>query len=77
MGNPFGAIKPIYFSNSGQGIDTGPSAKEPPPSAYGPGIARAAIQSIGISTKNLYGPPAGSPKYALAVSLIFTKATNQ
>jgi hypothetical protein len=76
LGNPFGTVKPIYFSNSAQGIDAGPSAKEPP-GAFGPAIARAAVQSIGVSTKKLYGPPARSPEYALAVSLIFTKATNQ
>ncbi|HEX4086825.1 MAG TPA: hypothetical protein VHY22_18065, partial [Chthoniobacteraceae bacterium] len=76
MGNPFGTVKPVYFSNSAQGSDTGPRAKETP-GAFGPAIARAAIQSIGVSTKKLYGPPARSPEYALAVSLIFTKATNQ
>ncbi|HEX4085790.1 MAG TPA: hypothetical protein VHY22_12830 [Chthoniobacteraceae bacterium] len=35
------------------------------------------MQNIGISTKKPYGPPAISSEYALAVSLIFTKATNQ
>ena len=40
-------------------------------------IAQTALQSIGMSTKEPWGPPLSSPQYALAVSLIFTKATNQ
>ncbi|HEX4086082.1 MAG TPA: hypothetical protein VHY22_14300 [Chthoniobacteraceae bacterium] len=76
LGSALNAIKPVYFSNSAQGIDTGPTAKETP-GAFGSAIAHAAIQSIGVSTRKLYGPPASSPEYALAVSLIFTKATNQ
>jgi hypothetical protein len=49
--NAFGAIKPIYFSNSAQGIYTGAKTKEPL-NAYGPGIAQTAIQSIGMSTRD-------------------------
>ena len=40
-------------------------------------IAQTALQSIGMSTKEPWGPPISLPQYALAVSLIFTKATNQ
>ena len=40
-------------------------------------IAQTAIQSIGMSTKDPWGPPIRLPQYALAVSIIFTKATNQ
>ena len=40
-------------------------------------IAQTALQSIGMSTKDPWGPPISLPQYALAVSLIFTKATNQ
>jgi len=40
-------------------------------------IAQTAVQSIGMSTKDPWGPPIGHPQYALAVSRIFTKATNQ
>jgi len=40
-------------------------------------IAQTAVQSIGMSTKDPWGPPISRPQYTLAVSLIFTKATNQ
>jgi len=40
-------------------------------------IAQTALQSIGMSTKDPWGPPIRLPEYALAVSLIFTKATSQ
>ncbi len=40
-------------------------------------IAQTAVQSIGMSTKDPWGPPISLSQYALAVSLIFTKATNQ
>ena len=40
-------------------------------------IAQTAIQSIGMDTRDPWGPPKRLPEYALAVSLIFTKATNQ
>jgi len=41
-------------------------------------IAQTALQSIGMSSKDPWGrPPIHLPEYALAVSLIFTKATNQ
>jgi len=40
-------------------------------------IAQTAVQSICMSTKDPWGPPISRPQYALAVSLIFTKATNQ
>ena len=40
-------------------------------------IAQTAVQNIGMSTKDPWGPPISHPQYALAVSLIFTKATNQ
>jgi len=40
-------------------------------------IAQTAVQSIGMSTRDPWGPPISLPQYALAVSRIFTKATNQ
>lgn len=40
-------------------------------------IAHAADRSIGMFTKDPWGPPVNRPQHALAVSLIFTKATNQ
>jgi len=40
-------------------------------------IVQTALQSIGMSTKDPWGPPISHPQYALAVSRIFTKATNQ
>jgi hypothetical protein len=46
-------------------------------SACGPQIAQAALQSIGMSTRKFGNPLMGPPEYALAVSLIFTKATHQ
>ena len=76
--NPL-AIKSLCPSGRpsvGQRTSTGPAEKEPQ-SAYGPGIAQAAFQSIGMSTRNFGGPFIGPPEYALAVSLIFTKATEQ
>ena len=40
-------------------------------------IAHAALRSIGMDTKDPWGPPVRVPQYALGVSRIFTKATNQ
>lgn len=40
-------------------------------------IAQTAMQSIGLDTRGPWGPPLSHPQYALAVSLIFTKATHQ
>ena len=47
------------------------------PNTYGAQIAQAALRSIGTSVRNPGGPLTGRPEYALAVSTIFTKATNQ
>jgi len=69
--NPL-AIKP----NVGQWTSTCAAEKEPP-SANGPDIAQTALQSIGLSTRNFGGPFTSPPEYALAVSIIFTKATEQ
>jgi len=63
-------------SPSPPGQTTGAGGKQPQ-SEYGPAIAQTALQSIGLSTRSIYGPFTGPPGYALAVSLIFTKATNQ
>ena len=40
-------------------------------------IALTAVQSIGMDTRDPWGAPKRLPDYALAVSLLFTKATNQ
>jgi len=72
-------IKSVHLSdnsNGGKCATTGVGGKEPP-SPYGTTIAQTAIQSIGLTTRNSWGPNFGPPKYALAVSLIFTKATEQ
>jgi hypothetical protein len=68
------ALRPSGQPSRGQGTGTG--AKEPG-NAYGPAIAQTAIQSIGMSTRNFASPPTSDPEYAAAVSIIFTKATNQ
>ena len=76
------ALRPIKSprssgqSDGGQGTDTDAEEKEPQ-SAYGPQIAQTALQSVGLSTKNFGGLFTGHPEYALAVSVIFTKATEQ
>jgi hypothetical protein len=46
-------------------------------SACGPQIAQAALQSIGMSTRKFGNPLMGPQEYARAVSLIFTKTTEQ
>jgi len=40
-------------------------------------IAQSAVQGIGMSTKEIRGTWLNSPNHALAVSLLFTRATNQ
>jgi hypothetical protein len=40
-------------------------------------IAQSAVQGIGMSTKEIRGTWMNNPNYALAVSLLFTRATNQ
>jgi hypothetical protein len=40
-------------------------------------IGQTAVQSIGMDTRDPWGAPKRLPDYALAVSLLFTKATNQ
>jgi len=58
--------------------ETGTSAAEKQPqSAYGMKIAQAALQSVGMSIQDCPGPNMGPPEYALAISIIFTKATEQ
>jgi hypothetical protein len=40
-------------------------------------IAQSAVQGIGMSTKEIRGTGLNNPNYALAVSVLFTRATNQ
>ncbi len=40
-------------------------------------IAQTAVQGIGMSTKEIRGSWMNVPNYALAVSMLFTRATNQ
>ena len=40
-------------------------------------IAQSAVQGIGMSTKEIRGSWMSTPDYALAVSLLFTRATSQ
>ena len=63
-------------SDGSQRTTIGAGGKEPP-SSCGAQIAQTAIQSIDMSTRDPYCSLPGPPKYALAVSLLFTKATNQ
>ena len=63
-------------ANGAQGTGLGAAEKESQ-GAYGPGIAQTALRSIGMSAKEIRGTNSGSPEYAAAVSIIFTKATNQ
>lgn len=69
---PFRAADP----NSGQGTGTGAGEKEPQ-SAYGARIAQTALDSVGMSTRDFGGPFIGPPEYAAAMSILFTRATNQ
>ena len=59
----------------GQGVSAA-AREEEQQRVEGMKIAQTAVQSIGMSTRDGWGPPMRSPDYALAVSLIFTKATN-
>jgi hypothetical protein len=76
---PPGPIKPAYPSGQqngrqGTGADAGKQESQNP---YGAQIAQTALQSVGLSTRNIAGPFTTNPEYAVAVSLIFTRATNQ
>jgi hypothetical protein len=63
-------------SGGSQRTAIGAGGKEPP-RPYGAQIAQTALQSVGMSTRDGWSPHMRPPDYALAVSLIFTKATNQ
>jgi hypothetical protein len=56
---------------------SGAASEEELQRVEGTKIAQTAVQSIGMSTEAPWGPPKRFPENALAVSLIFTKATNQ
>jgi hypothetical protein len=47
------------------------------PNIYGPQIVHTALQNIGVPIKEIANRRNGYPEYAGAVSVIFTKATNQ
>jgi len=64
-------------SNVGNDAVGGESASAAPLSAYGPAIAQSAVQGIGMSTKDPCGPGGTRPKYAKAVSILFSNATSQ
>jgi len=73
------ATKPFCQSgqpNGRQWTSTGAGEKVPQ-SAYGGSIAQAALNGIGMSTKDIPGTGTGKLGCAVAVSLLFTKATNQ
>ena len=78
MENPRSAkpLRPGVPPGFGQGVSAA-TREEEPQRVEGMKIAQTAVQSIGMSTKDPWGPPISLPQYALAVSLIFTKATNQ
>ena len=69
-------LRPGGHPGFGQGVST-TEREEELQRGEGMKIAQTALQSIGMSTKDPWGPPISLPQYALAVSLIFTKATNQ
>jgi hypothetical protein len=69
-------FRPGGHPGFGQGMSAA-AREEEPQRVEGMKIAQTAAQSIGLSTKDPWGPPKLFPEYALAVSLIFTKATNQ
>jgi hypothetical protein len=65
-------------SHSGSAQWAGPAAREKGLQRIeGMKIAQSAMQGIGMSTKEIRGTWVKTPNYALAVSLLFTKATNQ
>ncbi len=69
-------LRPGGHPGFGQGVSA-TARKEELQRGDGMKIAQTAVQSIGMSTKDPWGPPISRPQYALAVSLIFTKAANQ
>ena len=69
-------LRPGGHPGFGQGVSAAARENEPQ-GVEGMKIAQTAAQSIGMSTRSVYGPFTGPPKNALAVSLIFTKATEQ
>jgi hypothetical protein len=76
---PLRTVKPGNASgqpNSGHGTGTGAREKELQ-RLEGMKIAQSTVQGIGMSTKEIRGSWLNKPNYALAVSLLFTRATNQ
>jgi len=71
-----GPIRPGGHPGFGQGVSAA-AREEELQRVEGMKIAQTAVQSIGMSTEDPWGPPKCLPEYSLAVSLIFTKATNQ
>jgi hypothetical protein len=70
------ALRPGVLPGFGHGVSAAAREKELQ-RVEGMKIAQTALQGIGMSIKDPWGPPISLPQYALAVSLIFTKATNQ
>jgi hypothetical protein len=69
-------LLPGSHPNSAQGV--GAAAREKGLQRIeGMKIAQSAVQGIGMSTKVIRGTWMNSPNYALAVSILFTRATNQ
>jgi hypothetical protein len=69
-------LRPGVHPGFGQGVSA-TAREEELQRVEGMKIAQTAVQSIGMSTKDPWGPAISLPQHALAVSLIFTKATNQ
>ena len=67
---------PGGFRGSGEGVSAAAREKELH-RLEGVKIAQSAVQGIGMSTKEIRGTWLNNPNHALAVSLLFTRATNQ
>jgi hypothetical protein len=70
------AIQSKSTSKAGQKNSVRTPEKNPP-NPYGPKIAQTALQCIGLSTRDILGRNSIKTEYALAISVIFTKATHQ
>jgi hypothetical protein len=69
-------LKSAGNSAFGQGLSAAAREKELQ-RIKGMKIAQSAVQGIGMSTKEIRGSWMSTPNYALPVSLLFTRATNQ
>ena len=69
-------LRPGGHPGFGQGVSAAAREKELQ-RLDGMKIAQSAVEGIGMSTKEIRGSWMNNPNYALAVSMLFTRATNQ